>query len=103
MLLQRPRSLHREAKYSGDLVTQHLLSSYMIQATQECQVLKVLRSVQKNILVVHSHGASERISLKESKELSICHFHFDIQVPFVWLGLIQEFNIHFSPSAQHDE
>lgn len=66
MLLRRPRSLHREAIYSEALVTQRLLSSYMIQATQEQQVLKVLHSVKKKILVVHSHGVSERISLKES-------------------------------------
>lgn len=96
-------------------------SSDVIQAPQEHQVLKVFQSVKKKkerkIQLVSSKGASERISWKEAAELSICYLYFDIQVPSVWFGLnqnkihryflcclfglIQEFNIHFSPPSQH--
>lgn len=64
-------------------------SSSKIQATWEHQVLKdIFQSVnlkkekRKKAQVVSSNGASDRVSLKEQAELSICHLYFDIQVPF---------------------
>lgn len=100
MLLRRPRSLHREAIYSGDSVTQHLLSSYMIQAPQEYQVLKLLQSIKKNPDCSFSWCIWENL-LKRIRGIVHVSFSLWYTVTFCLVGShpgIQHIFLSFSPA-----